>query len=92
MFAFALPALVVNLFPCTTPFLWDMKEKVLGTRVLEETSNNVFKEDFSETLQLKKALSSRHGRYLNSESPLAALPQLKKEVLQRNKSGISEYG
>ena len=92
MFAFALPALVVNLFPCTTPFLWDMKEKVLGTRVLEETSNNVFKENFSETLQLKKPLSSRHGRYLNSESPLAALPQLKKEVLQRKKSGISKYG
>ena len=49
MFAFALAALVANLFPCTTPFLWDVKVKVLGTRVLAEASNNVFKEDFSET-------------------------------------------
>ena len=42
MFAFALAALVANLFPCTTPFLWDVRVKVLGTRFLAEASNNVF--------------------------------------------------
>jgi len=84
MFAFALAALVASLVPSTIPFLLDVKAKVLGTRVLAKTSNAVFKDDFSETLQLKKPLSYRHGRYLSSESHLAALHQKKKFYRETN--------